>query len=63
MLASITGSVVAMHRAFHVERRLVELNLCPCELHSDERVETEVRSARRRGGNPKDGGESSSAWP
>ena len=31
MLASITGSVVAMHRAFHVERRLVELNLCPCE--------------------------------
>ena len=31
MLASITGAVVAMHRAFHVERRLVELNLCPCE--------------------------------
>jgi hypothetical protein len=31
MLASITGAVAAMHRAFHVERRLVELNLCPCE--------------------------------
>jgi hypothetical protein len=31
MLASITGAVVAMHRAFHVERRLVERNLCPCE--------------------------------
>ena len=31
MLDSITGAVVAMHRAFHVERRLVELNLCPCE--------------------------------
>jgi hypothetical protein len=31
MLAVITDAVVAMHRAFHVERRLVELNLCPCE--------------------------------
>jgi uncharacterized protein DUF2652 len=31
MLALITDAVVAMHRAFHVERRLVELNLCPCE--------------------------------
>jgi hypothetical protein len=31
MLASITGAAAAMHRAFHVERRLVELNLCPCE--------------------------------
>jgi hypothetical protein len=31
MLAAITEAVVAMHRAFHVERRLVELNLCPCE--------------------------------
>jgi hypothetical protein len=30
MLASVTGAVVNMHRAFHVERRLVELNLCPC---------------------------------
>jgi class 3 adenylate cyclase len=29
-LAAITEAVVAMHRAFHVERRLVELNLCPC---------------------------------
>jgi hypothetical protein len=31
MLASITEAVVAMHRAFHIERRRVELNLCPCE--------------------------------
>jgi hypothetical protein len=31
MLASVTGAVVAMHRAFHVERRRVELNLCPCK--------------------------------
>jgi Protein of unknown function (DUF2652) len=31
MLASITEAAVAMHRAFHVERRRVELNLCPCE--------------------------------
>src|SRR5215207_7527958 len=30
-LAAITQAVVAMHRAFHVERRLVELNLCPCD--------------------------------
>ena len=30
-LAAVTEAVVAMHRAFHVERRLVELNLCPCE--------------------------------
>jgi len=29
-LAAVTEAVVAMHRAFHVERRLVELNLCPC---------------------------------
>jgi hypothetical protein len=31
MLAAITEAVVAMHRAFHAERRLVELNLCPCD--------------------------------
>jgi hypothetical protein len=31
MLAAVTDAAVAMHRAFHVERRLVELNLCPCE--------------------------------
>jgi hypothetical protein len=31
LLGSVTGAVVAMHRAFHVERRLVELNLCPCK--------------------------------
>jgi len=30
-LATVTEAVVAMHRAFHVERRLVELNLCPCD--------------------------------
>jgi hypothetical protein len=29
--AAITKAAVAMHRAFHVERRLVELNLCPCD--------------------------------
>jgi hypothetical protein len=30
-LAAATEAAVAMHRAFHVERRLVELNLCPCD--------------------------------
>src|SRR5437764_7960413 len=30
-LAAITEAAVAMHRAFHMERRLVELNLCPCD--------------------------------
>jgi hypothetical protein len=30
-LAAITEAAVAMHRAFHVERRLVELNVCPCD--------------------------------
>jgi hypothetical protein len=30
-LAAITEAAVAMHRAFHAERRLVELNLCPCD--------------------------------
>ena len=30
-LAAVTDAVVTMHRAFHVERRLVELNLCPCD--------------------------------
>jgi hypothetical protein len=30
-LSAITRAAVAMHRAFHAERRLVELNLCPCE--------------------------------
>jgi len=29
-LAAITDAAVAMHGAFHAERRLVELNLCPC---------------------------------
>jgi hypothetical protein len=28
--ATITQAAVAMHRAFHEERRLVELNMCPC---------------------------------
>jgi hypothetical protein len=30
-LAAITEAAVAMHRAFHTERRRVELNLCPCD--------------------------------
>src|SRR5215218_762857 len=30
-LAAATEAAVAMHRAFHQERRLVELNLCPCD--------------------------------
>ena len=30
-LAAVTEAAVAMHRAFHVERRLVELNMCPCD--------------------------------
>ena len=29
-LTAITEAAVAMHRAFHAERRMVELNLCPC---------------------------------
>jgi Protein of unknown function (DUF2652) len=29
-LSAVTRAAVAMHRAFHAERRLVELNLCPC---------------------------------
>jgi class 3 adenylate cyclase len=31
MLAVVTEAVVAMHRAFHAERQLVERNLCPCD--------------------------------
>jgi hypothetical protein len=30
-LSAITRAAVAMHRAFHAERRLVELNMCPCQ--------------------------------
>src|SRR5690349_1659480 len=30
-LAATTEAAVAMHRAFHAERRLVEQNLCPCD--------------------------------
>ena len=30
-LAAVDEAAVAMHRAFHVERRLVERNLCPCK--------------------------------
>jgi Protein of unknown function (DUF2652) len=30
-LSAITRATVAMHRAFHEERQLVELNICPCE--------------------------------
>ena len=29
-LAALTRAAVAMHRAFHAERRLVQLNMCPC---------------------------------
>ena len=29
-LSAATRAAVAMHRAFHAQRRLVELNLCPC---------------------------------
>src|SRR3978361_1276246 len=29
-LSAITDAAVALHRAFHAERRLVELNMCPC---------------------------------
>jgi hypothetical protein len=28
--SAITGAAVALHRAFHAERRFVELNMCPC---------------------------------
>jgi hypothetical protein len=28
--ATVTKTAVAMHRAFHEERRLVQLNMCPC---------------------------------
>ena len=31
LLAAVNDAAVAMHRAFHEERRLVERNLCPCE--------------------------------
>jgi hypothetical protein len=30
-LSTITGAAVAMHRAFHAERQLVERNICPCK--------------------------------
>jgi hypothetical protein len=30
-VAAVTEAAVAMHRAFHLQRRLVELNLCPCD--------------------------------
>jgi hypothetical protein len=29
-LGVVTGAVGALHRAFHAERRLIELNMCPC---------------------------------
>jgi hypothetical protein len=28
--SAVTGAAVALHRAFHQERRFVELNMCPC---------------------------------
>jgi hypothetical protein len=30
-VAAVTEAAVAMHRAFHLQRRLVELNMCPCD--------------------------------
>ncbi len=30
-LSAATRAAVAMHRAFHEQRRLVELNMCPCQ--------------------------------
>jgi hypothetical protein len=30
-LSAVTRAAVAMHRAFHAERRLVERNVCPCK--------------------------------
>ena len=30
-LATVTQAAVAMHRAFHEQRRLIELNMCPCQ--------------------------------
>jgi hypothetical protein len=29
-LTAVTRTAVAMHRAFHDQRRLIELNMCPC---------------------------------
>ena len=29
-LAAVTDAAVALHRAFHTERQLVQLNMCPC---------------------------------
>lgn len=29
-LSALTRAAVAMHRAFHQQRRLIELNMCPC---------------------------------
>jgi hypothetical protein len=29
-LTAVTRTAVAMHRAFHEQRRLIELNMCPC---------------------------------
>ena len=29
-LNAVTSSAVALHAAFHAERRLIELNMCPC---------------------------------
>ena len=29
-LSAVTSAVVALHAAFHAERRLIELNMCPC---------------------------------
>src|SRR5215212_8294355 len=31
IVAATTQAVVSMHRAFHIERRYVATNLCPCD--------------------------------
>ena len=30
IMRAVTDAVVALHAAFHAERRLIELNMCPC---------------------------------
>src|SRR5438270_7977849 len=30
-LSAVTQAAVAMHHAFHTQRRMVELNMCPCD--------------------------------
>jgi hypothetical protein len=54
-LNAVTNAAVAMHGAFHKERQLVQLNMCPCgSLQADQRPEAQVRRARRGGRHPDD---------